>query len=89
MDAVRWFHNKDGKAFFNMMHPDDLTEDIKPTERQLFEAFMSDDGAYPQAVERRGEGYKLLQADASWSRVFPGACVPLRMPLALFQVSWR
>lgn len=24
MSAVRWFHDKDGLAFFRMMHPDNL-----------------------------------------------------------------
>jgi hypothetical protein len=29
MSAVRWFHDADGRAFFRMMHPDNLPLDIK------------------------------------------------------------
>lgn len=31
MSAVRWFHDKDGKAFFAMMHPADVTSNSQVT----------------------------------------------------------
>lgn len=35
-------------------------------ERAAFEAWQSDSGRWPQAVERYGEGYKLAQTHAAW-----------------------
>lgn len=34
--------------------------------REAFEHYMSDGGKYPNAVERSGEGYRLLQAQNAW-----------------------
>ena len=36
------------------------------TIRDRFETYYSDEGKLPAAVERSGEGYKLLQAQAAW-----------------------
>lgn len=35
--------------------------------REAFEAWMSDGGRYPQAVERSGYGYRLSASYAAWS----------------------
>ena len=35
--------------------------------REAFEWWMSDEGKSPKAVERNGEGYKLMQAQICWS----------------------
>ncbi len=34
--------------------------------RGSFERWMSDDGLFPPAIERSGEGYRLAQAQSSW-----------------------
>ena len=36
-------------------------------ERAAFEAWFSEDGRYPQAVERSGNGYKLMSAHSAWT----------------------
>jgi hypothetical protein len=35
--------------------------------RAQFEHWMSDEGSTPKAVERRGDGYMLLQAQICWT----------------------
>lgn len=35
-------------------------------ERRRFEHWFSDQGKWPQAVERSGDGYRLLQANDAW-----------------------
>lgn len=35
-------------------------------ERKAFEHWASDGGFYPQAVERRGDQYKLMQTHSYW-----------------------
>ncbi len=35
--------------------------------RAEFEHWFSDEGQWPQAVQRSGEGYSLAQAQSSWS----------------------
>ena len=39
---------------------------MNQTIREKFELYYSDEGKWPKAVERSGEGYKLLQAQAAW-----------------------
>lgn len=39
---------------------------MKQTTRDNFEFYFSDEGEWPAAVERSGEGYKLLQAQNAW-----------------------
>lgn len=34
--------------------------------RQRFESWMSDAGQYPRAIERSGDGYKLMAASTNW-----------------------
>lgn len=34
--------------------------------REAFERYMSDDGEFPKAVERSGDGYRLLQSQNAW-----------------------
>ena len=36
------------------------------SQRERFEHWFSDQGKWPQAVERSGEGYKLMQAQSAW-----------------------
>lgn len=36
-------------------------------ERAAFEAYFSQDGAWPNAVERKGDGYKLSSAQTAWT----------------------
>tara|TARA_R100001039_G_C1831136_1_gene95073 strand:- start:907 stop:1206 length:300 start_codon:yes stop_codon:yes gene_type:complete len=43
------------------------------SQRERFEHWFSDQGKWPQAVERSGEGYKLMQADDAW-RTWQAAC---------------
>ena len=35
-------------------------------ERTAFEAWASDHGSWPQAIERNGDGYKLAQTHSAW-----------------------
>lgn len=35
-------------------------------EREAFEHWFSDGGEWPKAVERSGDGYKLMQAHSAW-----------------------
>lgn len=42
-------------------------------QRERFEAWFSDQGKWPQAVERRGDGYRLMQANEAW-RNWQAAC---------------
>lgn len=37
------------------------------TVRTAFEAWFSDAGTWPAAVERSGDGYKLLAAQSAWT----------------------
>ena len=34
--------------------------------RTEFERYFSDNGQFPLAVERNGDGYKLMQAQSAW-----------------------
>lgn len=43
------------------------------SQRARFEHWFSDQGEWPQAVERSGEGYKLMQAQSSWE-TWKAAC---------------
>lgn len=48
--------------------PDDKTGDGLPPLRAAFEAWMSDDGKYPKAVERDSSGaYRLMQTATNWT----------------------
>ena len=40
---------------------------VDVTVRALFEHWMSDEGKTPKAVERHGDGYKLMQAQICWT----------------------
>lgn len=40
--------------------------------REMFEDFMSDGGAWPQVIERSGDGYRLAIAQSAWG-VWQGA----------------
>ena len=35
--------------------------------REQFEKYMSNDGAWPKAIERIGDGYKLMAAHTNWT----------------------
>ena len=43
-------------------------------ERRRFEHWFSDQGKWPQAVERSGDGYRLMQANDAW-RAWQAAAV--------------
>lgn len=43
------------------------------SQRARFERWFSDQGKWPQAVERSGEGYRLMQAQDAW-RTWQAAC---------------
>lgn len=55
-------HNPDGSVTCVPLR-DALKE---PDQRAKFEWWYSDQGQYPKAVERRGDGYVLMQAQDSW-----------------------
>lgn len=42
------------------------SEIVRPSQRERFERWFSDQGKWPQSVERSGEGYKLMQAQSAW-----------------------
>jgi len=54
-----------------------LTAQETEQTRQFFEQWFSDDGQWPQAVQRSGEGYRLAQAQSSWVawQAATGACL--------------
>jgi len=35
-------------------------------DREAFEVWFSDNGASPKAIERSGDGYRLMQAQSAW-----------------------
>jgi hypothetical protein len=39
---------------------------LTDTERAAFEVYFSDNGQYPKAVQRSGDGYLLAQAQSAW-----------------------
>ncbi|HAO02982.1 MAG TPA: hypothetical protein DCQ42_15015 [Halomonas sp.] len=41
-------------------------EIVRPSQRERFERWFSDQGKWPQSVERSGEGYRLMQAQSAW-----------------------
>ena len=43
-----------------------MTEFLKMGQREAFEYWFSDGGKSPRAVERNGEGYKLMAAASAW-----------------------
>lgn len=56
------------------------------TEREKFEAWMSDDGKYPQVLDRVGEVYKLVQADSAW-RVWQAKAADSAAEIAALKVK--
>jgi hypothetical protein len=44
-----------------------LSASEKADARAAFEHWFSDEGQWPQAVQRSGEGYSLAQAQSSWT----------------------
>ncbi len=53
-----------------------MTDNLTPLQREAFEAFFSDHGKWPVAVERSGEGYKLAAAQSAWV-AWQGCCAAI------------
>jgi len=45
------------------------------TDREAFEAWASDNGAYPQCIERLGDGYKLMATQQKWGAWQAANCI--------------
>jgi hypothetical protein len=51
--------------------------------RADFEHWFSDEGKWPQAVQRSGDGYSLAQAQSSWTTWLMATAVALRRTTTL------
>ncbi len=55
-----------------------LSSSEKADARAAFEDWFSDEGKWPQAVQRNGDGYMLAQAQSSWQAWEAATAVALR-----------
>lgn len=55
-----------------------LSASEKADARAAFEHWFSDEGQWPQALQRNGEGYMLAQAQSSWQAWEAATAVALR-----------
>lgn len=62
IDAMR----KEIKALKADQAQPTIKDSLTVDERAAFEAWASDDGEFPKAVERSGHGYKLMQTQTYW-----------------------
>lgn len=56
--------------------------------RDEFERWFSDEGQWPQAVERSGEDYRLAQAQSSWTAWQAATAAVLRRTDAKEVAAW-
>ncbi|MGE6580355.1 hypothetical protein ACQKD0_04890 [Vreelandella aquamarina] len=68
-------------------------EIVRPSQRERFERWFSDQGKWPQSVERSGEGYRLMQANDAWL-TWQAACpenwqaVPIDPTAGMMKALW-
>jgi len=56
--------------------------------REKFEAWFSGNGEYPKAIERSGDGYKLMTAVGAWE-AWKACAAALSQPAAAEWIEWR
>ena len=56
------------------------------TEREEFEAYVSNNGRWPRSIDRNGESYRLIQTQSAWD-TWKDARAPLLETLRMKDVS--